>query len=147
MPSFKIQEQILASPEEVFAFITKAENASQVDHSIRKTERLDEGPLRVGSTFQQIRSYRGHEVSSDFEVLEYQNPFIFSVIGEKEGIRSSYRYILESLGSGTEITLNVQVEAEGARRALAWLISQFMKRRDLDLLERVEVAIIKSKSS
>lgn len=146
MPAFKIQEQILASPEEVFAFLTTLENAQKINPQVRKCEQVENTEMQAGVHFRQSRSYQGGERVTEFELKEIEGGRCWHVQTEKEGICADYRYEVKALGSGTELTLHAQVEAEGLRSVLAWFVAEYMKRRDRNLLEKIEVAIIKNNS-
>lgn len=146
MPSFSIQEQILASPEEVFAFLTNLEYAQKINPQIRKCEQIEDAEMKAGVHFRQSRSYQWGEQVSEFELVESQQGKCWHVQTEKEGICADYRYEVAPLGSGTELTLHATVEAEGLRSVLAWFVAEYMKRRDRNLLEKIEVAIIKDNS-
>jgi len=147
MSSFQISEQILAPPSEVFEFLTNLENGKLINTSIRATELLGSDEMEVGGIIRQSKGLSGKEKQIDYRIKGLEIPTRFHIQAEREGIMASYCYDLAPLGNGTEISLSAEINGEGPRRFLAWIIAHIMKRRDNDLLERIEVAIIKLESS
>jgi hypothetical protein len=147
MPKFQLKEQILAPPEKVFDFLLSVENAEKINAQMRKTMCLEDGEPKIGSRYHQTRNYQGREVLSEYILQDFTRPNHLHFSTEKQGIRADYRYEIKNLGSGTELSLDAEIQAEGSRSLLALLIAEIMKRRDRDLLERVEIAIIKAQAS
>jgi hypothetical protein len=44
------------SPHDVFAFVSDLENAPKWNYALVETRKTSEGPVRVGTTYRQIRS-------------------------------------------------------------------------------------------
>ena len=59
-------------PEKVFEFISNFENNPLWQGGMVKCEFLTDGPLTVGSRYQQEARFMGRPVYSTFEVLEYE---------------------------------------------------------------------------
>ena len=146
MPQFELVEHIHAKPREVFDFLIEVDNAKAVQPNVRSTEKIADGVQaqsgeEAGTHYRQIRSHAGHEVESVVQVTTCESPFTYAVETEKEGVKACYRYTLTPAHGGCEIRLACEVSAEGIRRPLAWLVAEMMRRKDHDLLLRLENAI------
>ena len=140
MAGFKITERIQADSQSVFAYLTDVENASEVFSSVTKTEKLGAKPLDVGTRYLQVRQMAGRERSAEYEVLELVSPTSYVVSTRKDGIRATYRYILEPIGGSTLIELDCEVTGEGFSKVLAWLVAAAMQRDDATILSRLRQA-------
>ena len=58
--------------DEVFAFISNFENNPLWQSGQVEARFASEGPLRVGSTYDQVAKFLGRRIESTFEVLEYE---------------------------------------------------------------------------
>lgn len=141
MAHFEFAEYIERMPEEVFDFMTKADNAGKIRPAIRGVKLLESGPLGRVKRFEVSRQQGGHEVLSEVSVLHGERPLRYTLATEREGLKLVYDYHLEREGTGTKITLKAEVQAEGAKRALAWLVTRVLENQDADLLRALEMAL------
>jgi len=58
--------------DEVFAYIANFENNPQWQSGQIEARFTSEGPLQVGSTYDQVATFMGRRIVSTFEVLEYE---------------------------------------------------------------------------
>jgi len=72
--SFRLERDISAPPDGVFATLTDLDAAGQWMPSFVRIERLDQGPLRVGSEWRETRKMFGREATEQFEVTELDPP-------------------------------------------------------------------------
>jgi uncharacterized protein YndB with AHSA1/START domain len=64
--------QIDRPAEEVFAYISNFENNPKWQSGQIEARITSEGPLRVGSTYDQVAKFLGRRIVSTFEVVEYE---------------------------------------------------------------------------
>lgn len=141
MPHFEVVEYIERTPEEVFDFMTDAENATKIRPAIRGVKLLESGPQGRVKRFEVSRQQGGHEVGSEVSVLHRERPLRYTLATEREGLKLIYDYSLERESTGTKITLKAEVQAEGAKRVLAWLVTLLLESQDADLLRALEMAM------
>lgn len=134
MAGFTLSERIQAPPEEVFAFLVDVDNATKVFTTVKRTEKLGNKAVDVGTRYLQVRQVAGNEYSGEYEVLEIDPPRLYVVSSLDEGIRATYRYQLEPVGGSTLIRLECDVKGEGLSSLLAWLVARAMQRDDASLL-------------
>lgn len=77
-------------------------------------ERLDDGPMKVGSEWRETRKMYGKEATEYFKVVELERPnkIVLHVDGAKGSTGKGqylYTYILRSTGDGTEVTLQGEI--------------------------------------
>lgn len=140
MAGFALSERIQAPPAEVFAFLTDVENASKVFPSVKKTEKLGNKAVDVGTRYLQVRQFAGSENSAEYEVLDLDPPRSYIVSSAVEGIRATYGYQLEPVGGSTLIRLECELQGEGLSRVLAWFVARAMQRDDASVLVRFREA-------
>lgn len=141
MAGFTLTEYIRAAPNKVFDFLLDMGQAQKVISSIKKTESLDKGPVKIGTRFRQARLYGGKEIEAEFEVLAYEPRKRFTVYSERNGIRAIYGYTLRPDAGGTILQLQCEVEGEGIRRPLAWIVAEAMRREDGGILQKMRRTI------
>ena len=59
------------TPAEAFAYMADFANVREWDPSVRRAERLDDGPLAQGSRFEVDVGFLGREVELTYELTEY----------------------------------------------------------------------------
>ena len=143
MAGFELSEYIPFSPEAVFDFMTAPEHAGDIRAAIKNVELVEAGAQGRVGRYQVLRQQGGQEVPTEVTVLNGQRPYEYTVATEKDELRLVYDYQLKPEGEGTQIELRAEVEAEGWRKALAWLVAQQLRSGDGDLLKALRRAMEK----
>jgi uncharacterized protein YndB with AHSA1/START domain len=60
--------------DEVFRYLADFGNLAEWDPMFERSDRLDDGPLGVGSRFRVVGSVAGSELELDLEIVEYDAP-------------------------------------------------------------------------
>jgi NAD(P)-dependent dehydrogenase (short-subunit alcohol dehydrogenase family) len=76
------------SLEETFDYMAEFSNAAEWDPGVSAAERLDDGPVGVGSTFRLQVQVGGRATPLDYRVVSYQRPDRVVLLGENSTIRS-----------------------------------------------------------
>ena len=108
MPTATYTGIILASPEEVFAFVADAENNPSWHEHVRETRWIDEGPTRLGRRGRQVGHLWGRDWAFVAEVAEWDPPnhVAFKII---EGYRVRTSIDVEQAdGGASRVTLTVR---------------------------------------
>ncbi|NNN01523.1 MAG: hypothetical protein HKL86_06815 [Acidimicrobiaceae bacterium] len=74
MATFKFSETTSRSPEEVFNFLADMTNAKRWDPSIASVVRLEDGPVRRGSTFRVSLVFIGRTITIDYRLVRFDSP-------------------------------------------------------------------------
>ena len=125
--------------------MTAPEHAGDIRAAIKDVELVPSCPEGRVERDRILRQQGGQEVPSEVTVLNRQRPYEHSVATEKDELRLVYDYQLKPEGEGTQVELRAEVEAEGWRKVLAWLVAQQLRSGDGDLLKALRRAMEKQK--
>lgn len=111
---FEVKRTIRASQEKVYKGLLDLESARNWMQGFVRIERLDNGPMQVGSQWIETRKMYGKEATEHFEVVELNgsNRIVLRCDGTKGTTGKGefvFTYILASSGDDTEVTLNGEI--------------------------------------
>ena len=115
MANFEQTEWIARTPDEIFRFITDGGNAPKVMPSVKRMEKLTDGPVAAGTCYRETRLIHGKEAQVELEVVRYEPPHLYSMRNVTEGFETTYHYTFKPEGEGTRVHLAGEVKA-GSRR-------------------------------
>jgi len=99
--------------EEVFAFVTRIENWNQWDAQLAEVKKTSEGPVGVGTTWQEARHLMGRRMESTNEITEYEPNRKLSFKSTSGPFPVEGGYTFESVEGGTKFTVKGQAETGG----------------------------------
>jgi carbon monoxide dehydrogenase subunit G len=114
---FESSIDINAPAEKIWALVDKLEEWSQWMPSIKKIERLSEGPLTVGSQLSVTAEVSGLTVTLLMTITEFAPQQSVVLEGEALGTKLTRFYNLEPVNGKTRVTVGGEVSG-----ALAWLV-------------------------
>jgi len=117
MATFENTVMIRRPIEEVFGFLAQFENVPKWNYAIVETRKVSEGPVGVGTTYQQVRSVPSRS-EERFEVTVYNPPRHLEIQGQLGPLPSRLSYALDALPEGTRVTNTVELELRGPGRLL-----------------------------
>ena len=117
MATFENTVMISRPIEEVFAFLSDFENVPKWNYAIVETHKVSEGPVGVGTIYQQVRSVPSRS-KERFEVTAYNPPRQLEIRGQLGPFPSRLAYALAAVPEGTRITNAVELELRGPGRLL-----------------------------
>jgi hypothetical protein len=128
MVTFAEEHTVRRPIEQVFAWLTNAENQGKFDKSSLKMEVLTPGPWRAGTQFRELRDLSGRttEVLSEVAELEPNRRF---VIRSKTGPGWLGVWLFEPIDNGTRLQWTGQLTMNGFGRLLEPLIGRQMRRQ------------------
>lgn len=132
MIEFTIDTAIERPVSEVFAFATDPSRLPEWQTNTVAAERVDEGPLRVGSRLREVhRGPGGREVESLVEVaeLEPDRTFALRMIEGPLPVDAHLAFRPGESGRGTKVSFTVEGELIGAKRLLEPLLTIVLKRQ------------------
>ncbi len=109
-------------PQEVFEFVADLENVPRWNYAIVETRKTSAGPVRVGTTYRQIRSVPSTSEES-LRVTELEPDGRFAVQGDLGPVEATLVYALEAVGAATRLTNTAELEARGMMKLAAPLAS------------------------
>lgn len=113
---FESSIDIDAPAERVWALVDKLEEWSQWMPSIKKIERVSQGPLRAGSQLRVTAKVSGLTVKLLMTITEFVQERNVVLEGKALGTRLTRFYTLEPVDGKTKVTIGGDVSG-----ALAWL--------------------------
>lgn len=124
MPTIQCSASVRAEPSAVFEVLTDLERAAGRIRAIQRIERLDSGPLRVGSRFRETRVMFGKEATELFEVVELEPGRSYATSCESCGVHFGMRFEFHAQPGGTRVDMRVDTTA---RTFFAKLMSPLSK--------------------
>ena len=115
MATFENIVMIRRPIEEVFAFLANFENVPQWNHAIVETHKVSEGPVGVGTIYQQVRSVPSRS-EERFEVTAYKPARHLEIRGQLGPFPARLSYALDAIPEGTRVTNSVELEPRGPGR-------------------------------
>jgi dehydrogenase/reductase SDR family member 12 len=89
---------------EVFDYLADFSNLAEWDPTFVRSERLDDGPLGVGSRFEAVMKLAGREVEIAWTVTEYDAPNRVVLDGAADRFTSQEDVRVEPVDEGTKVT-------------------------------------------
>lgn len=141
-PSFSEKITILRPITEVFEFTSNFHNAPKINDSIKKIEKLTEGPIGVGTKFKETKEIRGRNAEATIEVVQYNPTKNYSIRSEANGLGVTYHYQFEEVAYGTLVEFLCEIKTKGLVMALTKpLIVKMLKQEDSDHLKNLKLAL------
>ena len=104
MRTFETTIEIAALPSRVWAVISDIERWHEWTASITSVQRLDDGPIRIGS---KARVKQPKLAGSVFEVTTWNPERGFDWVTKSPGIQGLGRHVIEPTARGSRVTLSV----------------------------------------
>jgi hypothetical protein len=105
--------------EEVFVFVANRENDALWAPVVTETYKTSEGPLGVGTTYEQSGRFLGRDLEMHFEVTEYEpNRKIGQRLITSGPLRATSVCSVEAISDGTRLTLTGEAQTGG----FFWLV-------------------------
>jgi len=106
--------RIPAPPSEVFAYLSDLDNLAEWQVGIVSAERVDTGPMRVGSSAQVTRELMGQRLAVPLTVTEYEAPGRLGIASEVSGVKAAALLELTAADGGAASDLSFSMEIRGS---------------------------------
>ena len=146
----KIERSIvIARPvDEVWEFVHDATKDALWQTTLAESEKLTDGPMRVGTRVREVRHFLGVRIELTWEVTEYEPNRRSAIRGVSGPVPLTGGYRFEPHDGGTRFTVSGELDAHGLFK-LAEPVFARITRRELetnlghlkDLLEAEEAAM------
>lgn len=114
--------------EEVFAFIANFENNPLWQSGQVEARFTSEGPLRVGSTYDQVAKFLGRQIVSTFEVLEYEPGRMVKAASTEGSFPITFTRMVEPAGDGAAVSAVIEGDASGFFKLAEPLLARMVQR-------------------
>jgi carbon monoxide dehydrogenase subunit G len=99
--------------DKVADFLSDFTTTAEWDPHTTSCRRLDDGPVVIGSRFENVQHIAGRDTTLTYEVTEYEPGHRIVLEGGNDTVRSRDEMIFESTADGTRVTYNVDIELRG----------------------------------
>ncbi len=113
MINFEISTLVDRPIEDVFAFIGNPLNTPKWQTIVSRIEQVVPGAVGVGSKFNVQAQMMGRAMQGLMEVTAYEPPNKFGFTNKAGPVEIAATITLQSVGSGTKITINIQANPGG----------------------------------
>lgn len=106
--------RIPAPPSEVFAYLADLDNLAEWQSGIVSAERVDSGPMQVGSSARVTRELMGQRLSVPLTVTAYEPPGRLGIGSEVSGVKAAATLELAPADDGASTDLAFAMEIRGS---------------------------------
>ena len=107
--------RIPAPPSEVFAYLADLDNLAEWQSGIVSAERVDDGPMRVGSSARVTRELMGQRLAVPLTVTDYDPPGRLGIASEVSGVKAAATLDMTPAedGAATDVSFAMEIRGSG----------------------------------
>ncbi|WP_133579339.1 SRPBCC family protein [Aureibacillus halotolerans] len=140
---FETKETFHVPKEKLYQGLLDLDSAQHWMQGLVRIERLDEGPVKVGSRWKETRKMMGQEATEVVKVTGLEHNQIHLYVDGSKGTSGKgehfYTYSIKELGNSTEVTLRGEIKGmTGIAKLLSKLMAGTFRKicaKDLDGLK------------
>jgi carbon monoxide dehydrogenase subunit G len=106
--------RIPAPRSEVFAYLSDLDNLAEWQSGLVSAERVDSGPMRVGSSARVTRELMGQRLAVPLTVTDYEPPNRLGIGSEVSGVKAAALLELAEADDGAATELSFAMEIRGS---------------------------------
>jgi dehydrogenase/reductase SDR family member 12 len=141
--------------EDTFAFVADFANSAAWDPGVASSQRLDDGPVAVGSRYKLGINMRGKVVPMIYEVTAWEPTRRVVLAGEGSGVKAVDEIVFTPTATGTRIDYTADIRLQGWMRlaqpfaggALAKIADDAVRGMKQTLEERASAAATQAAAS
>ena len=118
MIEFKGSIAVERSPDDVFAFVADPANRPKYQHNVAGSRVVGDGPVRAGSTFEEVLKMGPWKLRTAGEVIAYEAPRRCVIAARNGMVNYRGEFAVEDAPGGTRLTISGSAELVGWRRIL-----------------------------
>lgn len=122
MPRYQVSIESPKPASETFGYLGTFDNIREWDPSVVSARRLDEGEVRLGSTFEVVVKVGKRELPLRYEVVRFESGSLIAVEAQTRWFRSYDVITVAENGSGSVASYDALLEL----KSLAKLAAPFM---------------------
>lgn len=140
MGDFRSSVRIAAAPDSVWRVLADPAAGQRLFAGCTRAGLASAPPMRAGSRMTVARTVDGRSVEVEFDVVVFRPGKELELLGEAQGFRAGYRYVLRADGDGTRLDLDTSVEGLGFAALMEGVVTDALRKADADHLDRVRAA-------
>jgi hypothetical protein len=113
MAKYRTTVESKMSPDETFEYLADFANAPEWDPGVVEGERLDDGPLGVGSRFQLVARFLGRSVPLEYRIVALERPRRVVFEADERTVHSIDEIRFAPKDSGTAVTYEADLRLKG----------------------------------
>ena len=106
--------RIPAPPSAVFAYLSDLDNLAEWQSGVVSAERVDSGPMRVGSSARVTRELMGQRLAVPLTITDYEPPGRLGIGSEVSGVKAAAMLELVEADDGAATDLAFAMEIRGS---------------------------------
>ena len=106
-------QEVSAPVSKVFAFVTDFRRNSEWQDGVIESSQTPDGPTAIGTRFKTVRTLFDQKLEAGGEVTQFEQDKMFGFQTNSGPVKFKLTQKFESAGSGTRMTIHVEVEAGG----------------------------------
>ena len=122
--------EIARTPEDVFSYLTDVSNLTAWQTGV-KSAKLRDGRI------EESRSLLGRELNTTLEIVEQEEPRLFTLRALDGPVRFTVRHELEAAEEGTRLTVTAEGEVPGFAAGLLARGAERQFRKDFERLKQI----------
>jgi len=133
MPPLVQSVEIDRKPDEVFAYVTDPSRFSEWQEAVVRASRLDDGPMKAGSSISLTRRMGKRERTMTSELTEYSPPRSYAFRVVDGPVRARGKGTVEPLSNGerTRFTFELDFDGHGIGKILVPLVVRRQAAKEL----------------
>jgi hypothetical protein len=128
MPRYRVSIDSLRPPSEAFAYLAAFDNIRDWDPSVVSARRLDEGELRLGSTFEVVVRVGKRALPLRYEVVRCEAGALIALEANARWFRSYDVITVNGKGTGSVASYDALLELKSLAKLAAPLMGRAFKR-------------------
>ncbi|MEU2285713.1 SRPBCC family protein [Streptomyces sp. NPDC013178] len=139
MSGFRETIDVDCTPDEVWTYVIDPSHLPEWQASAVSAERLDEGPIEVGSRVRVTRYVGNREIPMTMEITECDPPHAWGMQGIDGPVRGHVHGEIDPLDDGrrSRVTMDLDFEGRGLGRVLVPLVVKPQLRKELPRNEQL----------
>ncbi len=127
--------------EQAFDFVAAFERVARWDPGTLSSEKVSDGPPRVGSTYQLVIKMGKRTTPVRYETVHYDRPLRLTFRGEGDRLSVEDDVRFASVDAGTQITYRADIRLKGPMRTLEIFARGAIRRAAADAMAGLERAL------
>jgi uncharacterized membrane protein len=125
----EVEVTVNRPPGEVFDFISNFENNPRWQSGVKEASFTSDGPLGVGSTYQQSSKFLGRRIETSFEIIAFEPGVMVKARSTSGSFPITFTRSVEPLDEGTRVTAVIEGDASGFFKLAEPLLNRMVERQ------------------
>jgi carbon monoxide dehydrogenase subunit G len=118
MATYRTTIVVPVAPAAAFDYLADVTNTKAWDPSIVEAERVDDGPVRVGSRFRLVVGVFGRRIELTYEIEQLESPSRLVFAAANKSVASRDTITVDRAPEGARVTYEADLRLKGALRLL-----------------------------